>query len=133
MSCYSQQRTYARLKVRHTFKRAILSLAGGRIGGFMSERTQEYRKKMKEKGLIQVRVWVDKQDEKFIKYLSKFCREERLKKEKQRSGRPANSHQIRIAKAIASANNVPEPKHLYAYHISLAAWMWRYKGMCPFK
>jgi hypothetical protein len=95
----------------------------------MTERMQEYRKRMDEKGLVQVRVWVDKKDEEFVKYIAKFCREEREKeKVKERYGRPANHHQIRIAKAIASARNLPEPEHLYDYHVSLAAWMWRNGG-----
>jgi hypothetical protein len=90
---------------------------------------QEYRKRMDEKGLVQVRVWVDKEDEEFIKYIAKFCREERATEQvKERYGRPANHHQIRIAKAIASARNLPEPEHLYDYHVSLAAWMWRNGG-----
>jgi len=98
----------------------------------MAERMQAYRKRMEEKGLVQVRIWVDKQDEEFVKFLAKFCRGERKKKEKQRYGRPATNHQIRIAKAVASANGLPEPKHLYDYHISLAAWMWRHKGRALF-
>lgn len=83
---------------------------------------------MEEKGLVQVRVWVEKQDEEFVKFIAKFCREEREKKPKERFGRPASQHQIRLAKAIASANDVPEPEHLYSHHISLSAWMWRYGG-----
>jgi hypothetical protein len=100
------------------------------MGGIMTERMQAYRSRMEQKGLVQVRFWVEKQDEEFVKFIAKFCREERVKtgKEKARFGRPASHHQIRIAKAIASANNIPEPEHLYNYHISLAAWMWRYGG-----
>jgi hypothetical protein len=48
---------------------------------------QAYREGMKEKGLVQVRVWVEKQDENFVKYIAKFCREFREKKEKKRYGR----------------------------------------------
>jgi hypothetical protein len=95
----------------------------------MTERMKSYRKRMDEKGLVQVRVWVDKEDEEFVKYIAKFCREERGKeKVKERYGRPANHHQIRIAKAIASSKNLPEPEHLYDFHISLSAWMWRNGG-----
>ena len=43
---------------------------------------------------------------------------------KKRFGRPANERQIEFAKAIALANNVPEPEHLYDYHISLCGWIW---------
>lgn len=77
----------------------------------MTERMQAYRKRMEEKGLVQVKIWVDKQDEEFVKFLAKlFVKNARRKKSN-------------IAKAVASANGLPEPKHLYDYHISLAAWM----------
>jgi hypothetical protein len=45
----------------------------------MTERMQKYRKKMQEKGLVQVRIWMEEQDEEFIKYITKFCREVRKK------------------------------------------------------
>jgi hypothetical protein len=117
-------------KVCYTFHRASISLAGGLIGRIMTERMQAYRMRMEKRGLVQVRVWIEKQDEEFVKFIAKFCRDEREKtgKEKKRFGRPANHHQIRIAKAIASVNDLPEPEHLYNYHISLSAWMWRYGG-----
>jgi hypothetical protein len=94
----------------------------------MTERMQEYRKRMEEKGLIQVRIWIEKQDEGFVKHLAKFCRDGREKKEKKRFGRRASDRQIRFAKSVASANNIPEPDHLYDYHISLTAWTWRYRS-----
>ena len=94
----------------------------------MTERMQAYRQRMSEKGLIQVRIWVEKQDEEFIKFVGKFCREERQKKIKKRFGRAASDRQIMLAKQVATTNSVPEPEHLYDYHISLAAWIWRYKG-----
>ena len=40
----------------------------------MTERMQEYRKRMEEKGLVQVRIWVEKRDEEFVKFIAKFCR-----------------------------------------------------------
>lgn len=89
---------------------------------------QAYRDRMKKKGFVQVRVWVEKEDEKFVKFIAKFCRDERKKKEKKRFGHPANDRQINLAREIASVNNVPEPEHLYGHHISLGAWIWRYKG-----
>lgn len=92
----------------------------------MTERMQEYRKRMEEKGHVQVRIWVEKQDEDFVKYIAKFCREVRGKKEKERFGRRASDRQIKFAKAMASSNNIPEPEHLYDHHISLSAWTWRY-------
>jgi hypothetical protein len=92
----------------------------------MTERMQAYRERMKEKGLVQVRIWVEKQDEEFVKYIAKFCREVREKKEKKRYGRRASKQQIEFAKALAKSKNIPEPKHLYDYHISLAGWTWSY-------
>jgi hypothetical protein len=89
---------------------------------------QKYRQRMKEKGLVQVRVWVEKQDEEFVKFIAKFCRDERKKKEKKRFGYPASERQIEMAKTFALVNNIPEPKHLYDHHISLAAWIWHYGG-----
>lgn len=95
----------------------------------MSERMQEYRRRMREKGLVQVRVWVERQDEEFVKFIAKFCRAERKeRKEKERFGRPASERQIEMAKLFALENDVPEPKHLYNHHISLAAWIWHYGG-----
>ena len=92
----------------------------------MTERMQAYREGMKEKGLVQVRVWVEKQDENFVKYIAKFCREVREKKEKKRYGRQASKQQIEFARALAKSKNIPEPEHLYDYHISLAGWTWCY-------
>jgi len=94
----------------------------------MSERMRVYRERMDKKGLVQVRIWVEKDDEKFVKFLAKFCREGRNKKPKKRYGRPAKPNQIRLAQDIASENGLPEPRHLYDYHVSLAAWIWRYRG-----
>ncbi len=92
----------------------------------MTERMQNYRQRMKEKGLVQVRVWVEKKDEEFVKYIAKSCREVREKKGKKRHGRRASQQQIEFAKALAKSKNVPEPDHLYDHHISLSAWTWRY-------
>lgn len=95
----------------------------------MTQRMQDYRERMQQKGLVQVRVWVEKQDEEFVKFIAKFCRgEQKEKKQKPRYGRPATEQQITLAKKFATANDVPEPKHLYDYHISLAAWIWRLGG-----
>ncbi len=35
----------------------------------MTERMQDYRDRMDETGLVQVRIWVEEQDEEFIKYI----------------------------------------------------------------
>jgi hypothetical protein len=98
------------------------------LGGVMTERMQDYRKRMEEKGLVQVRMWVEKQDAEFVKYIAKFCREVREKKERKRYGRRASKQQIDFAKALAKLKNVPEPDHLYNHHISLAGWTWSCKG-----
>lgn len=95
----------------------------------MTERMQDYRKRMEEKGLVQVRVWVEKRDEEFVKFIAKFCREEREKKPKERFGRRASDHHIRFARKFALEHNLPEPDHLYDHHISLCAWITRYKGV----
>jgi hypothetical protein len=63
------------------------------LGGMMTEKMQNYRQRMKEKGLIQVRVWVEKQDEGFVKHIAKFCRGAREKKENKRHGRRASQQQ----------------------------------------
>ena len=94
----------------------------------MTERMQAYRKRMEEKGFIQVRVWVEKQDEEFVKFVAKFCRDSLRKIEKKRFGRRASDRQIDFARGVASSNQVPEPTHLYGHHISLCGWIWRHKG-----
>ena len=94
----------------------------------MTERMQDYRERMDEKGLIQLRIWVKKEDAEFIKHIAKFCREWRKKKEKKRYGRRASQQQIEFAKDLAKAKNIPEPDHLYDHHISLAGWTWSYRG-----
>ena len=38
----------------------------------MTERMKEYRKRQVEKGLIQLRLWVAKEDEEFFKFMSKM-------------------------------------------------------------
>ena len=86
----------------------------------MTEKMQNYRQRMKDKGLVQVRVWVEKQDEEFVKHIAKFCREVRERKGKKRHGRRASEQQIEFARALAKSKNVPEPDHLYDHHISLA-------------
>jgi len=90
----------------------------------MTERMQEYRKRMKEKGLVQVRIWVEEQDENFVKYIAKFFREVREKKEKKRYGRRASKQKIDFAKALAKSKNVPEPNHLYDHHNSPLDKLW---------
>ena len=94
----------------------------------MTERMQAYRDRMDEKGFVQLRIWVRKEDAEFIKYVSKFCRGIKEKKGKKRYGQRASKQQIQFAKTLAKRKNVPEPNHLYDHHISLAGWTWRYRG-----
>jgi hypothetical protein len=96
----------------------------------MTERMQSYRKRMEEKGLVQVRVWVEKEDEKFFKFVAKFCRDkDKQLTEKERFGHRASDAQIKFVKKLAKAKGIPEPEHLYDYHISLSAWTWRCRGL----
>jgi hypothetical protein len=60
----------------------------------MTEKMQNYRQRMKEKGLVQVRVRVEKQDEGFVKHIAKFCREAREKSGKKWHGCRASQQQI---------------------------------------
>ena len=98
------------------------------IGMIYDRKNVEISQEDEKKGLVQVRIWVEEQDEEFIKYIAKFCREVREKKQKKRYGRRASQQQIDFAKALAKSKNVSEPDHLYDYHISLAGWTWSYRG-----
>ncbi len=94
----------------------------------MTERMKNFRLRQEQKGLVQVRLWIDKNDTDFFKYLSKESRPERKKKtEKQRFGRPASQKQIDLAVEIAEEKSMKEPKHLYNHHISLCGWIWANK------
>ena len=90
----------------------------------MTNRMMLFRSKQEQKGLVQIRLWVNKDDENFFKYLAKQSRPQTEIIEKKRFGHAATQHQINKAKAIAEAKNLKEPKHLYSYHISLNAWIW---------
>ena len=71
----------------------------------MTERMQDYRERMDEKGLIQLRIWVKKEDAEFIKHIAKFSREWREKKGKKRYGRRASQQQIEFAKPLSKTFN----------------------------
>lgn len=90
----------------------------------MTERMENFRLRQKQKGLVQVRLWVDEGDVDFFKYLSKESRPERQKVEKKRFGRQASQRQINLAREIAEIKKLDEPKHLYGHHISLCGWIW---------
>ena len=85
-----------------------------------------FRLRQKEKGLVQLRLWVNKEDEEFFKYLAKQSRPQKKVKrlEKERFGLPASQAQIDLAKEIAELKNLKEPKYLYNHHISLCGWIW---------
>jgi hypothetical protein len=94
----------------------------------MTERMENFRLRQEKKGLIQVRLWVKKEDEEFFKYLSKHSRPKRELIEKKRFGRSASQRQIDHAKEIAEIKNLKEPKHLYNHHISLCGWIWAHRN-----
>lgn len=113
----------------HFFEHKIA--CGGTINWFvMTERMENFRLRQDQKGLVQVRLWIDKNDIDFFKYLSKESRPERVRKkdEKQRFGRPASQRQINKAIEISEIKGIKEPKHLYNHHISLCGWIWVNKG-----
>lgn len=90
----------------------------------MTDRMMFFRFRQKEKGLIQLRLWVNKEDEEFFKYLAKQSRPQKEVAQKERFGRPASQAQIDLAKEIAELKNLKEPRHLYNHHISLCGWIW---------
>lgn len=91
----------------------------------MTERMKEYRKRQVEKGLVQVRLWVTKEDEEFFKFMSKMVNpNQKNKVEKKRFGRQATQRQINLAEEIAERLAINPPKHLYPHHISLCGWIW---------
>lgn len=93
----------------------------------MTDRMKLFREKQEKKGLVQLRLWVNKDDEEFFKYLAKESRPQRKIVEKKRFGRAASQSQINKAKEIAEDKKLREPKHLYDYHISLGGWIWAQK------
>ena len=91
----------------------------------MTERMKEYRKRQVEKGLVQVRLWVTKEDEEFFKFMSKMVNPNKQNEvEQKRFGRQATERQINFAEEIAKRLNIDPPRHLYPYHISLCGWTW---------
>ena len=75
----------------------------------MTERMQKYRNKMKEKGLVQVRIWVEEQDEEFIKHIAKFCREVREKKEKNVMAAEQVSNRLILRRLLPSQKTFQNP------------------------
>ena len=91
----------------------------------MTERMQNYRDRQSKKGLVQIRLWIEKDEEEFFKFLAKMNRpSQKLNQPKERYGRQATQQQIDRAEDIANRLNVSPPKHLYPHHISLCGWIW---------
>lgn len=86
------------------------------------EETNFCDQRMEEDELVQVEVWVEKKDEEFIKYAFRRDKQDH-QEEVELFGCRANNSQISFARELAKANEIPEPKHLYDYHISLGYWM----------
>ena len=56
----------------------------------MTERMQNYRDRQSKKGLVQIRLWVEKDEEEFFKFLAKMNRpSQKLNQPKERYGRQA--------------------------------------------
>ena len=110
----------------------MLHFAGARvacgaifIGSKMTDRMKEYRKRQAEKGLVQIRLCVTKEDEEFFKFMSKMVNPSKQNEfEQKRFGRQATIRQIKFAEEIAKRLNIDPPRHLYSYHISLCGWTW---------
>ena len=91
----------------------------------MTDRMKEYRKRQVEKGLVQLRLWVTREDEEFFKFMSKMVNPSRQNEvEQKRFGRQATIRQINFAEEIAKRLKIDPPRHLYPYHISLCGWTW---------
>ena len=84
---------------------------------------------MKDSGFVQVRMWVSKEHEEFIKHIGSQCRPGKPEpKIQERYGRKASDAQIRLARSLATIHKKEPPEHLYDHHISLSAWMWANGG-----
>ncbi len=91
----------------------------------MTDRMKEYRKRQVDKGLVQLRLWVTKEDEEFFKFMSKMVNKNKQEIiEKERFGRQATERQIKFAEEIAKKLTMDPPRHLYLHHISLCGWIW---------
>ncbi len=95
----------------------------------MSDRMTIFRLRQEQKGLVQIRLWVNKEEEEFFKYLAKQSRPQKEIIERKRFGRPASQAQIDFAKGIAEDKGLREPKHLHNHHISLCGWIWANKNL----
>lgn len=86
---------------------------------------KEYRKRQVDKGLVQLRLWVTKEEEPFFKFMSKMLNLNKQELfEKERFGRQATDRQIKFAEEIAKRLIIDPPAHLYPHHISLCGWIW---------
>lgn len=90
------------------------------------QRTKKYRKAQKEKGMVEIRMWVKKNDAEFIKKLAAgFFRDPSQKRlfEKKGRGSPAKEHQIQMAEKVARRAGKNPPQHLYGHQLSLSKWI----------
>jgi len=91
----------------------------------MTDRMKEYRKRQVDKGLVQLRLWVTKEEEPFFKFMSKMLNPNKQELvEQERFGRQATNKQIKFAEEIAKRLTIDPPRHLYLHHISLCGWIW---------
>jgi hypothetical protein len=61
-------------KVRYTFSSTIEPAARSELGDIMTDRMMFFRQRQEQKGLVEIRIWVSKEDEDFFKYLAKQSR-----------------------------------------------------------
>jgi len=90
------------------------------------QRTKRYRKAQKQKGIVEIRIWVKKDDAGFIKKLATgFFRDPGQKKifEAKGRGAPAKLYQIQMAERVARSVGKHPPEHLYKHQLSLSKWI----------
>jgi hypothetical protein len=86
---------------------------------------KECRSRQSEKGLVQLRLWVAKEDEEFFKCMSKMVSPNKKELvEQELFSRKATQQQIKHAEMIAKRLSIDTPIHLYSHHISLCGWIW---------
>jgi len=91
----------------------------------MMKETKYCDQRMGEEELVQVGILVKKKDEELIKAIFHRCKQEHQEHQEGLAffGHCATDSQILFAKELAKANRIPEPEHLYDYHISLGGWI----------
>jgi len=90
------------------------------------QRSKRYRKTQKDRGFVEIRIWVKKDDAGFIKKLATgFFRDPGQKKifEAKGRGAPAKLYQIQMAERVARSVGKNPPEHLYKHQLSLSKWI----------